>query len=274
MSRRRRKPGSTTSARRETQRGERQAQSVERRLRRPTKGHTPKRPRMPGDGTPRRVRGDRHPRETLLELGIGETRGLAEIDEVAFVSPRIGGIVTQMPAVDSQTELSVVNRLMHKRLPELELEWMPGQWLSLQALGSKPLVIYCQPGTEPDAPMREHQQEERLLGADAAECRSFAERGLELAALNHRVVGVSSQSSSRQMSLATQEALPHVMLSDGRLDLAEEMGLPTFESDGLCLYERLTLVVRDGQVEKVFYPVPDPATHAAEVAEWLRSGAG
>lgn len=247
---------------------------MERRLRRPTKGHTPKRPRTPRDGTPRRVRGDRHRREALLELGIGETHGLAEIDEVAFVSPRIGEVATQTPVVDSQTGLSVVNRLMHKQLPALELEWMPGQWLSLQALGSKQLVIYCQPGTELDAPVVEHEQDERLLGADAAESRSFAERDLELAALNHHVVGVSSQSSARQLSLATQEALPHLMLSDDRLDLADEMGLPTFESDGLCLYERLTLVVRDGQVEKVFYPVPDPATHASEVAEWLRRSTG
>ena len=90
--------------------------------------------------------------------------------------------------------------------------------------------------------------------------------------MRHRVVGVSSQSARSALSLASQEALPHVLLSDDRLELAEEMGLPTFEVDGMCRYERLTLIVRDGRVEKVFYPVPDPAAHAAEVAQWLREG--
>jgi peroxiredoxin len=268
MARRRRKPTLPSPA----YRGERighQAQSVERRLRRPSKGHVARRPRRVTEGPQQRSRGELHHPEAELELSLAETDGLAEIDEVLFVSNRSGEAITLVPEVDPQRELEVITGLMQRPLPALELEWMPGEWVDVRALGAKPLVLYCHPGAEPDALA---MQSEEPLGADAAQSRAFAERCLEFASMNHRVVGVSSQSAVSQLSLATQEALPHVVLSDRRLELAEEMGLPIVETDGVRLYERLTLIVRGGRVEKVFYPVPDPATHAAEVAEWLREG--
>lgn len=269
MARRRRKPAVPSLSHRE-QRDGRQAQSMERRPRRPSDGHAAKRPRTVNEGPIRRTRGAQHQHPPEWELGIGETDGLAEIDEVVFVSARSREPVALVPEVDALRERTVIKGLLSTPLPALELEWMPGEWLDLTALGSKPLVLYCHPGAEPDGVLIE--SEEEILGADAAHCRAFADHSLEFASMNHRVVGVSSQSATHQLSLATQEALPHVVLSDDQLELAEEMGLPTFEVDGVCLYERLTLIVRDGHVEKVFYPVPDPATHAAEVAEWLREG--
>jgi hypothetical protein len=45
--------------------------------------------------------------------------------------------------------------------------------------------------------------------------------------------------------------------------------LPTFEAGGLVLYRRLTLVVREGVVEKVFYPVFPPDSHAEDVLAWV-----
>jgi peroxiredoxin len=35
------------------------------------------------------------------------------------------------------------------------------------------------------------------------------------------------------------------------------------------LLKRLTLIVRDGQIEHVFYPVFPPDLHPAEVVTWL-----
>jgi peroxiredoxin len=274
MSRRRRKPTLPSSTRRDTQSGEHQTQQrVARRLRRPTKTHTARRPRTASSRLPLRARGAHHDHELdpQLELGVGETDGLARIDEVVFVGPRTTTCsAPSAPVADLQRERAVASRLRHKQLPSLELEWMPGERLDVQSLGSKPLVLYCHPGIEPGTAVSEGEEDEQAVGADAAECRSFAERELELASMNHRVVGVSSQSAASQLDLATQEALPHVMLSDDRLELAEEMGLPTFEVDGVRLYERVTLIVRDGRVQKVFYPILDPAAHATEVAEWLR----
>ncbi|MFI8104586.1 MerR family transcriptional regulator [Streptomyces sp. NPDC086023] len=64
--------------------------------------------------------------------------------------------------------------------------------------------------------------------------------------------------------------LPFAMLSDPSLSLASALGLPVFEFDGRSLFRRITLVVREGLIEHVFYPVFPPDGHARQVVEWLR----
>jgi peroxiredoxin len=63
--------------------------------------------------------------------------------------------------------------------------------------------------------------------------------------------------------------LPYAILSDPQLELANALNLPTFQTAGLTLYKRLTLIARDGTIEKVFYPVFPPDTHAEEVVAAL-----
>ena len=53
----------------------------------------------------------------------------------------------------------------------------------------------------------------------------------------------------------------------------EALNLPTFEVEGMTLIKRLTLVIHDGRIERVFYPVFLPGENAREVVEWLRRGA-
>lgn len=269
MERRRRRPLPSASSR--ARHAYRQANAAWR-VRRPTPAHAAKRPRTVTEGPMRRSRGVSHRLDP--ELGfVAETDGMSELDEVFHLSPctRQPAPEISAPEVDARREHAVVDGLLGMPLPPLELEWMPGQRLELGRLGRMPLVIYCHPGAEPGA-LRSVLEEGEAPAADVAECRSFAERCLEFDSMRHRVVGVSSQSVRSMLSLASQEALPHVLLSDDRLELADEMGLPTFEVGGVCHYERLTMIVRDGRVEKVFYPVPDPATHAADVVRWLREG--
>jgi hypothetical protein len=38
------------------------------------------------------------------------------------------------------------------------------------------------------------------------------------------------------------------------------------------LLQRLTLIIRGGFIEHVFYPVPRPDKHALEVLSWLQVG--
>jgi peroxiredoxin len=45
--------------------------------------------------------------------------------------------------------------------------------------------------------------------------------------------------------------------------------LPTFEVEGMALIKRLTLVICDGRIERVFYPVFPPGENASEVVELL-----
>lgn len=60
------------------------------------------------------------------------------------------------------------------------------------------------------------------------------------------------------------------MISHTNLALAGVLGLPTFTADARILYSRLTMIVRDGVIEHVCYPVFPPDMHAGAVVEWLR----
>jgi peroxiredoxin len=98
----------------------------------------------------------------------------------------------------------------------------------------------------------------------------FAE--LESLGVKH-VYGLSTQDGDYQGEAAQRLHLPFPLLSDARLALQQALDLPTFEVDGMTLLKRLTLVVDDGVITKVFYPVFPPDRSAADVIAWLRAPA-
>jgi peroxiredoxin len=65
--------------------------------------------------------------------------------------------------------------------------------------------------------------------------------------------------------------LPFTMLSDTGLHLAEQLDLPTFRAGDRTLFKRLTLIIRNGIIEHVFYPIFPPNEHARQVLTWLQS---
>ena len=60
------------------------------------------------------------------------------------------------------------------------------------------------------------------------------------------------------------------MLSDEKLELARALNLPTMEVADLVLIKRLALIVDDGRITQVFYPVFPPDRNAGDVLEWLK----
>jgi peroxiredoxin len=83
------------------------------------------------------------------------------------------------------------------------------------------------------------------------------------------VFGLSTQSTGYQREAAERLHLPFALLSDEELAFARALGLPTFDVEGMTLIKRLTLVIDDGQIEKVFYPVFPPGENAQVVIGWL-----
>ena len=71
--------------------------------------------------------------------------------------------------------------------------------------------------------------------------------------------------------MAQRLHLPFEVLSDARFKLCDALRLPTFEVDGTRLIKRLTLIIRDGRIEHVFYPVFPPNESADQVIAWLRT---
>jgi peroxiredoxin len=86
-----------------------------------------------------------------------------------------------------------------------------------------------------------------------------------------RVYGLSSQDTAYQTEFAERLSLPFSILSDPELRLGELLRLATFQAAGQRLYKRLTMIIFDGQIEHVFYPIFPPDRHADEVLSWLRA---
>ncbi len=102
------------------------------------------------------------------------------------------------------------------------------------------------------------------------EAWSFRDHYREIRALGADVFGVSTQDTHYQREAVERLALPFSLLSDSDLALTRALRLPMFEVAGQLLMKRLTLVVRDGRIEHVWYPVFPPDRHAQEVVGWLQ----
>lgn len=161
-------------------------------------------------------------------------------------------------------------------MPALGLAATDGSTVRLDALGEGRTVLYLYPRTGvPGQPLPTGWDD--IPGARGCTPESCAFRD-HLADLHEagaaRVHGLSSQDTAYQQEAAERLHLPFALLSDPDLSLAEALRLPTFEVDGMRLYARLTMVVREAAIEHAFYPVFPPDGHAAEVLAWLRQHPG
>ena len=101
---------------------------------------------------------------------------------------------------------------------------------------------------------------------------SFRDLFAELRATGAKhVFGLSTQSNAYQTEMAARLHLPFPVLSDEKLKLTEALQLPTMEVAGLTLIKRLALIVDDGRIAHVFYPVFPPDRNAADVLDWLKA---
>lgn len=136
------------------------------------------------------------------------------------------------------------------------------------------VVVYCYPMTgRPGTALPTGWDE--IPGARGCTPQScaFRDHARELSELDARVFGVSTQTTSEQVEAVERLHLPFELLSDSDLSFATALRLPTFNVDGKVMLRRLTLILRDGCIEHVMYPVFPPDRNAPEVVEWLSAHA-
>jgi peroxiredoxin len=95
---------------------------------------------------------------------------------------------------------------------------------------------------------------------------------LKAAGASH-VFGLSTQSNAYQAEMAARLHLPFPVLSDEKLQLTKALNLPTMEVAGLTLIKRMALIIDDGRISHVFYPVFPPDRNAGDVLDWLKHNA-
>jgi peroxiredoxin len=85
------------------------------------------------------------------------------------------------------------------------------------------------------------------------------------------VFGLSTQDSEYQKEARDRLHLPFEILSDEKLEWTKALNLPTFTVEGMTLLKRMALIITNGMIQKVFYPVFPPDTNAVQVLEYLKT---
>ena len=91
----------------------------------------------------------------------------------------------------------------------------------------------------------------------------------QLTEFGAQVFGASAQAIEEQSEAATRLELPFELLNYSAFGLTESLKLPTFEYQSVKMIKRLTLIVVDGVIRKVFYPVFPPNENVNHVISWL-----
>jgi peroxiredoxin len=155
-------------------------------------------------------------------------------------------------------------------LPEIGLPATDGETVVLSRLPGPRTVVYAYPRTGVPGEPSLVDDWDLIPGARGCtpETCGFRDHHSELAELGATVFGLSTQTTVYQRELVERLGLPFPILSDAELALTNALRLPTFEVAGQTLLKRHTLVLRNGRIEHVFYPVFPPDRHAEEVLAW------
>ncbi len=179
---------------------------------------------------------------------------------------------TALPAdLPAPVDDGAAGHLVAVMLPDVALPATDGTSVRLTELEPGRIVIYAYPmtGTPGVDPPDGWDEIPGARGCTPESC-GFRDHHAELAQAGAGVLGLSTQPTDVQREAAERLALPFALLSDADLQLSTALRLPTMVVEGTTMIRRLTLVVRDGRIEHVFYPVFPPDAHAAEVLAWLR----
>ncbi|HET7263416.1 MAG TPA: peroxiredoxin [bacterium] len=161
------------------------------------------------------------------------------------------------------------------RVPPVALASTAGGTVDLSSLKGR-TVVYCYPRTgRPDQAVPDGwDQIPGARGCTPQSC-AFRDHYAEFERLGTRVFGLSTQTTGYQQEAVTRLHLPFALLSDKDLELTRALRLPTFEfvwafgNQPAELIKRLTMVIRDGRIEHVFYPVFPSNMDAGRTAAWL-----
>ena len=171
-----------------------------------------------------------------------------------------------VPLDDGSTD-----HLKSMKLPKVSLKATNGNWIDLADIKGR-AVIYCYPMTgQPNVALPDGW--DRIPGARGCtpQSCSFRDHYQELQALGAQVIGLSVQTTEYQKEMADRLHLPFPVVSDVDYEFQKTLNMPTFETVGMTLLKRVTLIVNHGVIEAVHYPIFPSDSDAAWVLEYLKS---
>jgi len=181
--------------------------------------------------------------------------------------------VHQLPdGLEAPVDDGAARHLLGRSLPRVSLASTAGGEVDLSRLRGT-AVLYAYPMTgRPGAPLPGGWNEIPGARGCTPQACGFRNHFTDLRRLGvAHVFGISTQTTAYQREAATRLHLPFALLSDSALELKEILDLPHFEVDGDILLRRLTIVAREGEIVRVFYPVFPPDRSPEDVVDWLRN---
>ena len=174
--------------------------------------------------------------------------------------------------IPAPTDDGAAAHLVGMTIPPLSLVATDDTSVTLSALPGR-TVVFAYPRTGEPGKIALVDDWDMIPGARGCTPQTCAFRDLfaELKAAGARhVFGLSTQSNAYQTEMASRLHLPFAVLSDEKLALTRALRLPTMQVAGLSLIKRLALIVDDGRISHVFYPVFPPDRNAGDVLAWLK----
>jgi peroxiredoxin len=156
-------------------------------------------------------------------------------------------------------------------VPSISLTATGGSIVNLATIQGR-TIVYAYPRTGKPG-VENPEGWDMIPGARGCSPQSCAFRDFfgELKRLGAQAVfGLSTQDSVYQREAAERLQLPFQLLSDEQLKFASALKLPTFQTNGMVLLKRLTMIINGGRIEQVFYPVFPPDRNAGDIVKWLR----
>ena len=147
------------------------------------------------------------------------------------------------------------NHLLGMKIPNVSLKSTNGSIVNLSKLKGK-TIIFCYPMTGvPGVALPEGWDEIPGARGCTPQVCSYRDKFSVLETLSTNVFGISTQNSEYQKELHNRLELPYEILSDSELKFQVSVNLPVFNIENKVLLKRITLLVEEGIISKVHYPV-------------------
>jgi len=174
---------------------------------------------------------------------------------------------SKIPAPKGEENLSHLNNYTIK---QVKLKSTDDKLVELSEIKGL-TIIYIYPMTgQPDKPLPDNWDNiPGARGCTPQSC-SFRDNFSQLKRLNvDNIFGLSTQNNQYQKEMVKRLSLPYQVLSDEKLEFANQLKLPIFEVERMKLIKRITLILSNNKIIKYFYPVFPPDKNVSDVIKFL-----
>lgn len=164
------------------------------------------------------------------------------------------------------------NHLLKMHIPGIVLPSTVKDSLDISKIDARYTILYFFPTMKvPGSPLPADWS--NIPGARGCTPQNIAfnEHGADFQRYDAVSIGVSTQSIDELIQLSALRSFSQPLVSDSDLEFQQKLGVPTFQIEENTFYKRLTLIIQESKIIKVFYPVFPPDTHVLKILEWLEN---